>query len=135
MYIVGYEVSYCRGLWKYLKNQIEWDFPGGTVNRNPPANAGNTHLIPGLGRTCQGAKKAFVPRLLSLSSTVQELQLLSWNAETPEAYVPRALLHDGSHSNEKSVNHDKEQPPFSLQLEKACTQQWRPSGTKNEWVN
>ena len=36
---------------KYLKNQIEWDFPGGTVNRNPPVHEGDTHLIPGLGRT------------------------------------------------------------------------------------
>ena len=93
------------------------------MNRNPPANAGNTHLIPGLGRTCQRATKAFVPQLLSLSSTVQELQLLSQNAKTPEARVLIALLHDGSHSNEKSVNHDKEQPPFSLQLEKACIRQ------------
>ena len=33
------------------KNQIEWDFPGGTVNRNPPVHEGDTHLIPGLGRT------------------------------------------------------------------------------------
>ena len=26
------------------------DFPGGTVNKNPPANVGDTGLIPGLGR-------------------------------------------------------------------------------------
>ena len=26
------------------------DFPGGTVDRNPPANAGHMGLIPGLGR-------------------------------------------------------------------------------------
>ena len=27
-----------------------WDFPGGAV-KNPPANAGDTGLIPGLGRS------------------------------------------------------------------------------------
>ena len=26
------------------------DFPGGAVDRNPPANAGDTGSIPGLGR-------------------------------------------------------------------------------------
>ena len=26
------------------------DFPGGTVDKNPPANAGNSCLIPGPGR-------------------------------------------------------------------------------------
>ena len=27
------------------------DFPGGAVVKNPPANAGDTGLIPGLGRS------------------------------------------------------------------------------------
>ena len=27
-----------------------WDFPGGTVDENLPANAGNMGSIPGLGR-------------------------------------------------------------------------------------
>ena len=27
------------------------DFPGGPVVKNPPANAGDTGLIPGLGRS------------------------------------------------------------------------------------
>ena len=30
---------------------IIWDFPGGTVAKNPPANAGDTGLIPGWGRS------------------------------------------------------------------------------------
>ena len=31
-----------------LKNKLgAWDFPGGTVDRNPPASAGDTGLIPG----------------------------------------------------------------------------------------
>ena len=28
-----------------------WDFPGGTVFKNPPANAGDTGLSPGSGRS------------------------------------------------------------------------------------
>ena len=31
-------------------NIMVWDFPGGTVDKNPPANAGDTGSIPGLGR-------------------------------------------------------------------------------------
>ena len=28
-----------------------WDFPGGTVDKNQPANAGDVGLTPGLGRS------------------------------------------------------------------------------------
>ena len=28
----------------------KWDFPGGTVDKSPPANAGDSGLIPDLGR-------------------------------------------------------------------------------------
>ena len=28
-----------------------WDFPGGSLVKNPPANAGDTGLIPGPGRS------------------------------------------------------------------------------------
>ena len=28
-----------------------WDFPGGAVVKNPPADAGDVGLIPGLGRS------------------------------------------------------------------------------------
>ena len=37
-------VSFC------LKHQL-WGFPGGSVVKNPPANAGDVGLIPGLGRS------------------------------------------------------------------------------------
>ena len=35
----------------YFKNIFSWDFPGGTVVKNPPANAGDTDSIPGPGRS------------------------------------------------------------------------------------
>ena len=34
-----------------IKNQRTRDFPGGAVVKNPPANAGDTGLIPGPGRS------------------------------------------------------------------------------------
>jgi len=33
-----------------VQKNIRWDVPSGTVGKNPPANAGNMGLIPGLGR-------------------------------------------------------------------------------------
>ena len=42
------------GIWLFLANSIRIrvaDFPGGVVVKNPPANAGNTGSIPGLGRS------------------------------------------------------------------------------------
>ena len=33
-----------------LSRSCQGDFPGGAVDKNPPANAGNTYLIPDPGR-------------------------------------------------------------------------------------
>ena len=45
------------------------DFPGGPVVKNPPANAEDTGLLPGLGRShMPWSNKAGAPQLLSLSS-------------------------------------------------------------------
>ena len=32
-----------------LKTRVDWAFPGVTVDKNPPAKAGNTGSIPGSG--------------------------------------------------------------------------------------
>ena len=39
--------------WKQPKcpSTVEWGFPGGAVVKNPPANAGDTGLSPGPGRS------------------------------------------------------------------------------------
>ena len=55
------------------------DFPGGAVFKNPPANAGDTSSIPGLGRS-------HMPR----SNEAPALQLLSPHTATTEARTPRA---------------------------------------------
>ena len=35
----------------YRKTSTDWDFPGGSVVKNLPANAGDAGLIPGSGRS------------------------------------------------------------------------------------
>ena len=37
--------------WLSILNIAMWDFPGGPVVKNPPANAGNMGSIPGPGRS------------------------------------------------------------------------------------
>ena len=69
------------------------DFPGGAVDKNPPANAGDTHSSPVLGRSHMSrSNKARATQLLSLRSRAHEPQLLSPHATSTEAYVPRACV-------------------------------------------
>ena len=74
------------------------DFPGGTVLKNPPANAGDMGSIPGLRRShMPQSNLACVPQLLSLRAT------------TTEAHVLRAVLcNKRSHRNEKPAHHNEE---------------------------
>ena len=60
-------------------------FPGGVVVENPPANAGDTGLSPGPGRSHMPlSNKARAPQLLSLHPRVHEPQLLSPRATATE---------------------------------------------------
>ena len=59
--------------------------------KNPPANAGDTSLSPGPGRShMPWNNSAREPQLLSLRSRAHEPQLLSPHATTTEAHVPRS---------------------------------------------
>ena len=52
------------------------DFPGGPVVKNPPANAGDTGLILGVGRFhMPRSNSAHVLQLLTSNSRAQEPQL------------------------------------------------------------
>ena len=63
-------------------------FPGGSVVKNPPANAGDTGPIPDLGRFhVAQSNEARAPQLLNLPSRAQEPQFLSPHAATTEARV------------------------------------------------
>ena len=67
------------------------DFPGGTVVKNPPANAGDVGSIPGLGRShMPRSNEVRAPQLLSLCSRAREPQLLNQCVATTEACAPRA---------------------------------------------
>ena len=72
-------------------SSVSRDFPGGTVVKNPPANAGDMDLSPGLGRSHMPRSNwARAPQLLSLRSRACKPQLLSPCAATTEARAPRA---------------------------------------------
>ena len=63
-------------------------FPGGSVVKNPPANAGDMGSMPGQGRSHRPrSDKAGGPQLLSLRSRAWGLQLLRPRTVTPEAHV------------------------------------------------
>ena len=68
------------------------EFPDGTEDENPSANAGNTGLIPSLGRSHRPRGNcAHAPQLLKpVYPKVHMPQLLSPRAATAEARVPRA---------------------------------------------
>ena len=85
------------------------DFPGGAVVKNPPANAGDTGSIPGLGRSHMlRSDEVHVPQLLSLHSRACEPQLQSPCAATTEACAPRAMLRNKrSHHNEKPAHNEE----------------------------
>ena len=59
--------------------------------KNPPANAGDMGLIPGLGRShMPRGNEAHAPQLLSLHSRAHEPQLLGSHTTITEARIPRA---------------------------------------------
>ena len=115
-----------------LKKYTEWkkldrDFPGDTVVKNPPANAGDTGLIPGSGRShMPQSNEAPVPQLLSLRSTAREPQLLK-----PTHLEP--TLHNKEATAMRSPCTTTKSSPRSPQLEKANVQQRRPNAAKNKF--
>ena len=70
---------------------LTWTFPGGTVDKNLPNNAGDMGLISDSGRFHMlQSNEVRAPQLLSLCPGAQEPQLLSPRAATTEALGPRA---------------------------------------------
>ena len=93
--------SMVQSLIFFLKKQIKKSakknkkecrgFSDGSVVKNLPANAGDTGLIPDLGRSHMlWNYSAHVPRLLSLCSRAQEPQLLSPHAAIRETATMRS---------------------------------------------
>ena len=112
---------------------VKWrgrDFPGGTVVKNLPANAGDAGSNPGPGRSHMlRNNKARAPQLLRLCSRAYEPQLLSPRATTTEAHMPRACALQREATAVHTVTKSS---PRSPQLEKALAQQRRPNAAKNK---
>ena len=89
-------------------------FPGGAVVENPPANAGDTGLSPGLGRSR-------MPR----SGWAREPQLLSLRVWSLCSATREAMMVRGPRTAMKSG-------PRLPQLEKALAQKRRPNAAKNK---
>ena len=82
-------------------------FPGGAVLKNLPANAGDTGLSPGPGRShIPWSNEAHAPQLLSLRSRAREPQLLK------PMRLQSVLRNKRSHCNEKPTHHNEGQPPL-----------------------
>ena len=99
---------------RILIKNTKRDFPGGAVVENPPANAGDAGLSPGLGRSHMlWSNWAREPQLLSL-------RVWSLCSATREAATVR-----GPHTVMKSG-------PCLPQLEKTLAQKQRPNTNKNK---
>ena len=78
-------------------------FLRGTLVKNPPANAGDTGLSTGLGRShVPQSNKARAPQLLSLRSRAREPQLLK------PVHLETVLRNKRSHPNEKPALRNEE---------------------------
>ena len=91
-----------------------WDFPGGAVVENLPANAGDTGSSPGLGRSH-----------MPWSNWAREPQLLNLRVWSLCSAIREGATVRGLCTAMKSG-------PPSPQLEKALTQKRRPNTAKNK---
>ena len=105
------------------------DFPDGAVAKNPPANVGDTGLIPGLGRFhVLWSNQAHVPQLLSLS------------AATTEACVPRTCVLQREAKKKEKQCIIKQQVHLSdtnaLLFKRRVSAIWKAMGREKakEWV-
>ena len=109
------------------------NFPGESVVKNPPANALYAGLITDLGKSYMlQSNSAHVPQLLAHALEPEScdhwacvLELLK--PDQPRAHVVQEMPPQGeAHALQLGSG------PYSLQLEKKLTQQWRPSTAKNK---
>ena len=118
-----------RSLDKYIEGQTEEDepdFPGGSVVKNPPANAGVMGSIPDPGRShVPRSMQARAPQLLSLRSRAQALQLLSHVPQMPKPASPRGRALQREKPPQRALAPQLESSLHSPQLEES------PHGTED----
>ena len=90
------------------------DFPGGSVVKTLPANAGVIGSVPGQGRYhMPRSNEAHVPQLLSQSSRAHE------------PYLLKPVLHNKrSHHNEKLAHHNR--------VASSCCNQRKPTQSNED---
>ena len=93
------------GLPLNIRGSTHWDFPGGTVDKNAPANAGDTGSIPDPGWSIPHAEEQLKP--MSHNYRARRLQLLKPVCPDP------VLTNKGSHRSEKPGHPNKELPPLT----------------------
>ena len=102
-------------------------FPGGSVVKNLPANAGDMASIPGLGRSHLAlSNQARGPQLLSLCSTAQEPRLLNPRPQLLKPGHPRAHAPQEKPLQQEAHTPQLERSPHSPQLKKKPTPQHGP---------
>ena len=124
--------------WYHTKNHFIRDFPGGTVVKNPPANAGDMGSIPGPGRSHMlQSNWTCAPQLLSLRSRAREPQLLSPHATTVEARTLRACAPQQEEPPQWEARTPQQRvaPTRLLQLERALVWRRGPNAEKNKLIN
>ena len=111
-------------------------FPGGAVDKNLPANAGDTGSIPGPGGShMPWSNWARVPQLLSLCSRACAPQLLRPKCHSywsPWAWSPCSTAGEDTAMRSPRTTKSGLRSP---QLEEARAQQRRPNAAKNKQIN
>ena len=126
----------------FLSQLLKWkpeDFPGGAVDKSVPANAGDTGLIPDLGRFHRPwSNQASAPQQLSLCAETAEAlwptahtrpqeKPLQWEAHTPQWRV--AAARESLHTATKTQHNQK----IKKKKSQTGVGVWWGMGTVNDW--
>ena len=118
---------------KLFKVKASWDFPGGAVVKNLPANAGTrVRALVWKDPTCCGATKPV--RHNYWACALKPTSHNYW-AHVPQLLKPARLepvLHTREATAMRSPHTTKKSSPRSPQLEKARAQQQRPNAVINK---
>ena len=92
-----------------MPKNIQWDFPGGTVDKNLPANSGDTGSIPGPGR-CHTLQSNWASEPQPLAHALEPASHNYW-AHVPQLLKPDCLepvLHNKRNHCSEKTEHNNE---------------------------